>query len=250
MKWIIFRRQVLGRSLSGPVHTNEIVNINDETKLAKWRANKYFRVVILSRTETWNEVVGQIQSIFIILYHTASVSRIFCRSWQRQLSSWKPDLKGKTRIASRFIFGQSFLGVSVVSIQTSGSNVSIISVSAVHLSSHSYRSNSVYFDAVTLGTPLYFRNQKIEYFCYMQKPPRLFINDLYFFKSSSVAFMTDRHRWQIFVASSNIHFWNFSLCFEACKMDGIMQQVKHGQIIIGLLTQHFLPLVASICMAV
>ena len=80
MKWIMFRRQVLGRSLSGPVHTNEIVNINDETELAKWRANKYFRVVILSRTETWNEVVGQIQSIFIILYHTASVSLIFCRS--------------------------------------------------------------------------------------------------------------------------------------------------------------------------
>ena len=80
MKWIMFRRQVLGRSLSGPVHTNEIVNINDETELAKWRANKYFRVVILSRTETWNEVVGQIQSIFIILYHAASVSLIFCRS--------------------------------------------------------------------------------------------------------------------------------------------------------------------------
>ena len=37
----------------------------------------------------------------------------------------------------------------------SGSSVSIISVSAVHLASHSYRSHLAHFDAVILGIPLY-----------------------------------------------------------------------------------------------
>ena len=68
----MFRRQVLGRSLSPPVHTNETLMIKNQ--INKVKSKQIFPTCHFSRTETWNDVVGQIQSILVILYLTHFVA--------------------------------------------------------------------------------------------------------------------------------------------------------------------------------